>query len=205
MDYPVSYNIAQPEKFQRIQIALRFIIVLLFWLIGPLAYIFSVVYLLIPFISAILISQKGSERFLLESNSNITKWLSYFIGFQTYLVLLTDKMPIEAPSTIFQLKVQPSGKPTIGDPLFRIILTLPHFIVLGIVGIPFIVFYPLASIFVLATETYPEFLFSYFRGYIRWTTRVYFYLAAVVEEYPPFSFGDGTKKVETTTPPMGHQ
>ena len=199
MSYPVNFDISQPEKFQRIQIALRFIIIFLFWIINLLSYLYVGLYLLVPLVASILISQKGAERYLRESSTNITKWLSYLVGFNAYMGLLTDKLPIENVMTHFNLKVQPGGKPTIGDPIVRIILVLPHYIVLSIIAIPFIVFYPLAAIFILATETYPELLYSYFRGYVRWQTRVYFYVTAVIEEYPPFSFGD---KIKSETPPV---
>jgi hypothetical protein len=195
MNYPVTFNITQPVKFQRIQIALRFIIVFLLSIINTLCYIYTSLYLVIPFVASLLISQKGAEKYLQENHTNITKWLSYLIGFNAYLGLLTDKFPIDNAFNHFDLKVTPGGKPTIGDPLLRIILALPHFIALIVVAIPFVVLYPLAAIFILATENYPDFLYSYFRGYIRWQTRVYFYLTAVVEEYPPFSFAD-TKKEE---------
>lgn len=200
MSFPVGFDISQPEKFQRVQIALRFIIIFLFIIINPLYYFYLFLFLLIPFVSSILISQKGAERYLQESNTNITKWLSYLVGFNAYLGILTDKLPIENVLTHFTLKVHPGGKPTIGDPLLRIILAFPHYLVLIIISIPFIVFYPLAAIFILATENYPLFLYNYFRGFVRWQTRVYYYLTAVIEEYPPFSFAENTKS-ETHTPP----
>lgn len=198
MNFPVTFNIAKPQKFQRIQIALRFIIIFLLSLINTLFYIYLALYLAIPLLASILLSQKGAEKYLQESNGNILKWISFLVGFNAYLGLLTDKFPIESNFDHFNLKITPGGKPTIGDPLLRILLALPHYIALIIVAIPLVVLYPLAAIFILATENYPDFFYSYLRGYVRWQTRVYFYLAAIVEEYPPFSFRNGTKEEPPT-------
>jgi hypothetical protein len=44
-----------------------------------------------------------------------------------------------------------------------------------------------AWISILFTATYPEALFAFSVGALRWSTRVEAYLLLLVDEYPPFS------------------
>ena len=48
-----------------------------------------------------------------------------------------------------------------------------------------------AAIWILIYETYPESLFGFQRGVVRWTARLLAYLASMVESYPPFSLDTG--------------
>jgi hypothetical protein len=45
----------------------------------------------------------------------------------------------------------------------------------------------IAAISILVTEHYPESLWSFQRGVVRWEARFLSYLASLVETYPPYS------------------
>jgi hypothetical protein len=49
----------------------------------------------------------------------------------------------------------------------------------------------IAAIWVLIAETYPESLYGFQRGIVRWTARLLAYLASLVDTYPPFSLETG--------------
>jgi hypothetical protein len=94
-DYPVSFDVRRPEKFDRTQVIIRLlIIVILSILAGAFGWIMGIIYLGIPVLAAVLISQKGQERYLAEADATMTQWLRYLVAFYAYLALLT-RLPNE--------------------------------------------------------------------------------------------------------------
>ena len=191
MAYPATFDIQQPKEFDKAQVVLRvlIVVVLSFLQIGNI--IFGGAYLLLPVIAAFLISQKGAERYLAEAETGPTKWLRYIIGFYSYMALATDRIPTGKPEEIVNLSVQPTGSPTVGSALLRIILGIPHAIVLALLGIILAIVWLVAAVSILFSGTYPEWASSFIRGYLRWTARFMAYMASLVDEYPPFSFDSG--------------
>ena len=201
MAYPATFDVQQPQQFDKAQVVLRVIIVgvLAFLQIGNI--VLGGAYLLLPVIAAILIAQKGAERYLAEAETGPTKWLRYLLGFYSYMALATDKIPTKEPEKIIQLHVQTTGSPTVGSTLLRIILAIPHAIVLGIVGIAFAVVWLIAAISILINGSYPDWAFNFIRGYLRWNARLFAYMASLVDEYPPFSFANGGTPAPAAEPP----
>jgi hypothetical protein len=69
----------------------------------------------------------------------------------------------------------------------RILLAIPHFIVLFFVLVAW-GFATIAAWFViLATGRYPKGLYEFGVGALRWRLRVEAYMLLMVDEYPPFS------------------
>lgn len=191
--YAATFDIDRPERFARSQLALRILLVVALSIVGfALSWIHSVLWLAVPVVAAILISQKGARRYHNEAEGNMTSWLRFIVGAYAYLALLTDKLPGDAtagPNSQFQ--VTPTGSPTVGGTLVRIILIIPHAIVLAILGIVAAVLTIFAAVMILVHETYPNGVYNYLRGYVRWQARVLAYMAALVDEYPPFSLSSG--------------
>lgn len=79
---------------------------------------------------------------------------------------------------------------------FRIIMAIPHFIVLYVISIVASVVLFLSWWAILFTGRYPKSFFSLITWYARWTFRVSGYLYLLTDKYPPFS-GDPS----TITPP----
>ncbi len=192
MAYPVTFDIQPPERFQKPHVFIRILIVVILCLLaGAIGWFLGAVYLIFPVLAAIMISQKGAEQFLAESESNLTKWLRYVVAVYAYMGCLTDRLPNEEPTETFQLSVQPGGSPTAGSALLRIIYGIPSAIVLAIISLAFIVVLPVAVISILINETVPDWAYSFTRGYMRWEARLLAYMSSLVDEYPPFSFESG--------------
>lgn len=108
-----------------------------------------------------------------------------------YLMLLRDEYPPfgDAPYPA-ELDVDPPDPPrnrlTV---FFRLILALPHLLVLWFLGIAWIVTAVAAWIAILATGRFPEALYDFGTGMLRWTSRVEAYLLLLRDEYPPFRLG----------------
>ncbi len=155
-------------------------------------------FILVAMVAAGLIRQKGGEQYLAEAEQGPITWLRHVMAFLSCWSFASDKFP--APPEVVGLKVQPSGTPTVRSALLRIILIVPHAIVLGLLGIIFAICWIVAAIAILISGSYPEFVAKFIRGYLRWTARVLVYMASLVEEYPPFSFDTGDEAVLPEAP-----
>jgi hypothetical protein len=73
--------------------------------------------------------------------------------------------------------------------LVKWILAVPHYIVLAILGIAFVVVTVAAGVTILITGRYPASLFHFTVGVMRWNWRVAFYANGVLatDHYPPFT------------------
>jgi hypothetical protein len=202
--YGVTYDVAPRETYDRVQVAIRIgIVIVLSILGGAMGWLGGLIYVGIPVLAAILISQRGAQRYIDESEQNISLWLRYIAAFYSYMLLLTDKFPTEDPRQIVRFEPAPSGEPTPGGVLVRIILAIPHGIVLALLGIVAAVLLLIAAISVLIQESYPRGIFDFLRGYMRWHARVAVYMAGLVQEYPPFALDTGDETPQLPAPSQG--
>jgi hypothetical protein len=88
--------------------------------------------------------------------------------------------------------------------LLKMFTAIPHFVVLGVLGVVFVVVTPVAGIAILATGRYPRALFDLNVGILCWCWRVGFYSHAALgtDRYPPFTLGaaDYPASLELTYP-----
>ena len=187
--YAATFDVERPEKFLRSQLALRIVLLLVLSLLGGvLSWAHTILWLGVPVLAAILISQKGAKRYHDEASGNMTSWLRFVVGAYAYLGLLTDKLPGDAAAGHnSQFQVTPTGTPTVGGTLVRIILIIPHAIVIAILSCVAFVLILFAAVMILVRESYPQSVYNFLRGWVRWQARVLAYMAALVDDYPPFS------------------
>jgi hypothetical protein len=70
---------------------------------------------------------------------------------------------------------------------FRMLLAVPHLIVIWALGIAWACTTIVAWFAILFTGDYPESLYGFGVGVLRWSTRVEAYVLLLHDEYPPFS------------------
>jgi hypothetical protein len=198
--YPAIFDINQPQKFDRMQVVIRIVIVAILALVQILSIVGGLIWLGIPVLAAILISQKGAERYHAEAGEDMIKWQGYIIAAYAYLGLLTDRLPNETVKETLRFEVRPTGAPSVGQALLRIIFVIPHAIVLGLLGIVAAILIVVAGIMILINESYPEGIYSFLRGYMRWYVRVLAYMGSLVDEYPPFALDTGSEMAELPPP-----
>jgi hypothetical protein len=107
----------------------------------------------------------------------------------SYLMLLEDPYPPfgDAPYPVSLTVVDPIGprdRVTVG---FRLLLGIPHFILLALLIIAWWVTTVVAWVAILVTGSYPQVLYDFGAGVLRWLLRVEAYMLLMVDEYPPFS------------------
>jgi len=183
-----TFDIARPEKLERPHVFLRILVaVILSILGGALGWIFGLVYLVLPVVAAVFVSQKGGEKYLAEDGPRVTGWLRWIVSFYAYLGILTDRFPSEKPEEIVRFEVQTGGTPTVGSALLRLIYSIPSALVLSLLSIASAVIWIIAAVMVLVQENYPDGLYNFQRGILRWEARLLGYHASLVEQYPPFA------------------
>ncbi len=192
-EYPVVFDITRPEKFERSQVFLRILLLIIVSIVtGTVGWMFGLVYLLLPVLAAIFVSNRGTERFIEEDGPRVSGWLRWLVAFYAYLIILTDRFPTERPEEIVRFEVRAGGSPTVGSALLRLIYSIPNAFVFVLLGIVSVAVWLIAAVIVLIRESYPEGLYNFQRGVLRWEARLLGYHASLVDEYPPFALDTGS-------------
>jgi hypothetical protein len=106
-----------------------------------------------------------------------------------YMALLRDEYPPfgDGPYPVsFSIGEFPETRDRVSV-AFRLILAIPHFIVLFFIGIGWFFTAVVGWFAILFTGTYPQGLFRFSVGYLRWSLRFEAYLLLSQDAYPPFS------------------
>ena len=106
-----------------------------------------------------------------------------------YVTLLEDAYPPfgDAPYPASITVIDPAGPRDRLTVAFRLLLVIPHMIVLFFVLFAWCLTTIAAWFIILFTGTYPEGLYRFGVGAMQWRLRVEAYLLLLVDEYPPFS------------------
>jgi len=185
--YPATLDIPVREQVPRDQAVLHTVIAIVFyWLaqgiLGLLAFIVA------PIVIAVRVSSKGGEKFIQEDGAEFARYGKLYMAIYAYVYFLTDESPEKAIESTVKVDFQPSGNPTWLHALFTQILLIPHGLVLGVLGLAFILIMPWTIIVSLANEQYPKQFYEFVLKYMRWQTRVTAYLFSLTQEYPPFTW-----------------
>lgn len=187
MPFPVTFDVERPPVFRRAHVFLR---VALLIVVGWIGHPFGLLWLGVPVVAAILVAQKGGRRYVEEDGATVTRVLGWILAVLAYLALLTDSLPGggEQPA---RFQVDRAGSPTVGSALLRILSAIPSVIVLAILGFVGAIVWVIAVVFVLVGESYPEGMWRFQLGLVRWEACLLAYLASLVDRYPPFALQTG--------------
>lgn len=109
-----------------------------------------------------------------------------------YMALLRDEYPPFGPGDgNYPASFSVVGFPETRDRLsvgVRLIYAIPQLIVLFFLGIAWAITVIIAWFAILFTGRYPEGLYTFGVGYMRWSLRVQAWVLLMRDEYPPFSF-----------------
>jgi hypothetical protein len=117
-------------------------------------------------------------------------YLRWRVRALAYLMLLEDPYPPfgDGPYSASLEIVDPIGprdRLTVG---LRLLLGIPHFIALFFLVCAWWITAMISWIWILLSGTYPEGLYNFGVGVLRWLLRVQTYMLLMVDDYPPFSF-----------------
>ena len=189
MPAEIQINLSYPAQLSRAHLLVRLLVAIV---LGGLTrgiggWPGGVLYLVLPAIAAILISQHGQTRYLAGDASRITRVLDWILGFMAYMALLTDEFPTTARPQV-RYDFQPSGTPTVGSAVLRVFTSIPAAIVVGLLGCVAAFLGFLAMMSVLLVRHYPRSWFDFQCGMLRIQARLFAYHASLTETYPTFSF-----------------
>ena len=108
--------------------------------------------------------------------------------------------PPGAPDEILVAFAEPAGQRRL-TVLVRIILAIPHVIVLYALGIAAEVVALICWFAALFTGRLPDGLAGFQAGYLRWATRFYAYVFLLTDVYPPFELADAQYPVRLRVQP----
>ncbi len=199
--YPVQFDVDLPTRpLDRLTTALRiFAAVPILILLGLLSrdaiqggdhhttttFASGVGLLFVPIVLMLLFRQKY-PRWWFDWNVNLLRFSNRVTA---YLALLDDRYPStdEDQGVHLNLDYPDARQLNRWLPLVKWFLAIPHYVVLFFLGIGALVAVIVAWFAIIFTGRYPENLFRFVVGVIRWSNRVTAYaFLLVTDEYPPF-------------------
>lgn len=199
-DYPVRFEADYPERLGRLSTVFRivlFIPVAIFLaLVGGQAFSYSDIGegtsttlgagggIVLAIWAAVFVRQYV-PHWLFDFQVALMRFQARAYG---YLVLLTDRFPafegeypinfdVSYPDRLNRWKVA----------IWKIITSIPHFIILIFLYVVVFVVVVIAWFAILFTGRFPKGLHTFVAGVFRWSLRVQAYIFSLTDEYPPFS------------------
>ncbi len=194
--HPVTFSVARPPRYARIQLLVRVGVFILLSLIGGEVVVGgahvvgwglpNVLYLGLPIFAAVRVSQLGGEGYLARDGGWLTRALRWLVELSAFLALLTDQFPLDQPERPVRFEIHASAKPEVGRALWRLLTVLPAALLLFVMGLLGAFTWTFAAIAILIDETCPQILFDYHAAVVRWQGRTFAYHASLVDTYPSF-------------------
>jgi len=199
MSHPVSLAIEPPiAERNRLTVGLRALLALphamlvgpIYWsfrtggvgLLGAAAYVMAIV-------SWFTLLMTGQQL------AGVREFTLYYLRWRTravaYMALFVDPYPPfgDAPYPAAITVVAPAGARNRATVAVRLLLAVPHFIVLPFLLLAWLITTVIAWFAILMTGRYPPSLFTFGVGVMTWSLRVEAYLLLMVDVYPPFELG----------------
>ncbi len=182
--HPVQVEVTSPSRFERIQLLLRFALMVALGVFGiTVGWLAWVLYLVLPVIAAIYIS--SSKPYPGELGAKVWAALSWLLQLAAFAILLVDRFPAGEGDPV-RIDIRYTGTPTVGTALSRLATSIPSALVLMLLWCASSILWIIAMVIVLFGGTMPDAILGFQRGVLRWTARLAAYHASLVEEYPPF-------------------
>ena len=190
--YPLRFDVEYPERLSRL---LNNIPYLKLILVIPHLIALLVMWILAGVINffawwAILFTGKY-PRGLFDFYVNVLRW---GLNVNVYQAMMRDEYPAFSgddgryPAVTYTVDYPERLSRLLNNiPYLKVVLLIPHFVVLIFLAIGGLVVNFIAWWAILFTGTYPRGLFDYSVGVFRWSARVSAYAAMLTDDYPPFS------------------
>ena len=200
-NYPVQFDVDFPSRpLSRLATAFRVIfaipiVVLLTALRGATfgdgdhgttnAIVIGGAAVFVPLVLMLVVRRKY-PRWWFDWNLNLMRFANRVTA---YLALLDDRYPSTDDEQAVHLDFAYPDAKQLNRwlPLIKWFLAIPHYVVLLFLGLGAIVAVIAAWFAIVVTGTYPQVLFKYVVGVLRWSNRVQGYAYTLVtDQYPPF-------------------
>lgn len=184
----VRLEVNMPASYERAQLVVRLLIGCVLGAIHQSLWgIFGALYVLLPLIAVVLISQRSNKGYLEQDGPWLISSLEWIVGLYAYMLFVTDRLPLKPTERSLRLQTQPQGETTLPAALSRIVTSLPHALVLFVFGILSAVASLIMALTVLFSNTVPESLRSFQLRFLGMLARMLVYHASLRQLYPSFS------------------
>lgn len=192
---PVRLDVEYPDQLSRLHLVAK---VLLGWLYvgiphGIILVLFSYLALLLHVIAFIIVLFTGRyPRGIFDIMLGYHSWSARV---DAYTNLMTDRYPpfaLTADDYPAAIGIEYPEQVSRGTAALRFFLGwlyvgIPHGIALLVLGIIAFVLLIVSAVVILFTGKYPQGMFDFIQGVMRWSLRVSAYLYLLNDRYPPFS------------------
>jgi hypothetical protein len=180
--HPIQLSVEPPAQMQRVHVAIRLLLLLALAAIGNSS-VYWLLYLVLPAVAALLIAQKGGDRYLREDEPGIARALRWLAGAYAYLWLLTDELPTRG-GTAIELKVEPGSPPSATSALSRIVLSLPALLLLALLSIAACIAWLIGAAAILIRGSVPAGVADFLATTLRYQFRLIAYHLSLTDRYP---------------------
>lgn len=121
-----------------------------------------------------------------------TFYLRWRVRASAYAALLRDEYPPFGEG-VYPAELMLTHPPADRNRItvaFRLVLAIPHLVVLWLLGVAWMLTTVIAWFAILFTGNYPRGLYHFAVGVLRWSTNVEAYVLLLHDEFPPFSFAN---------------
>ena len=201
-DYPVQFSVDYPASRNRLSVLLRIILAIPILVVGAfiggyfdtgspeLNEALSPLYAGgILFIGPLLmiVFRKKYPRWWFDWNLELSRFTARI---ESFLLVLRDEYPSTDEEQSVHLRIEyPNAETDLNRilPIFKWLLAIPHYIILVILGVLAFLVTILAWLLILVTGRYPQGMFEFVVGVMRWSYRVGAYaFLLTTDRYPPF-------------------
>jgi hypothetical protein len=183
--HPVRLHVVAAERMERVHVLVRLALLVALGALGWSS-VYWVLYLTLPALAAILISSKGSARYLTEDGPTMVRVLKWLAAAYGYLWLLTDSFPTEEPSRTVELQIETGGAPTMSSALVRLVSSLPAILILALLSVAAALLWLVGAVVILVRQKLPAVIAHFLALTLRFQFRLAAYHLSLVARYPSF-------------------
>ena len=201
-DYPVQFSVDYPESRSRLSVLFRLILAIPIVIVGAAigGYIDTgdagLNEALMPLYAGgvlwigpllMIVFRKKYPKWWFDWNLEISRFTARI---ESFLLVLRDEYPSTDEEQSVHLQIEyPNAEIELNRilPIFKWLLAIPHYIILVVLGVLAFLVTILAWLLILVTGTYPQAMFDFVVGVMRWGYRVGAYaFLLTTDRYPPF-------------------
>jgi hypothetical protein len=181
--HPVRFRVETPSRPARIHVVIRLALLLAIATIGYSS-LYWLLYLAGPALVALLVAQRGGERYRSEDAPRVVRALRWVAGAYAYLWLLTDVLPTAAAGGPVELEVEPGPPPTATSALLRLVTSLPALLLAALLSLAAGVLWIVGAVSVLVSERMPLAVAGFITLSLRYQAQLAAYHLSLVDRYP---------------------
>lgn len=181
--HPVRFRVEPPASMDRVHVLIRIALLAALGAVGCSS-VYWLLYVALPAIAALLISQKGSERYLADDGHGIARALRWLAGAYAYVWLLTDTFPTSESGMPVDLEIEAGGSPTTASAVLRLLSSLPALLLLAVLSLAAAFLWPIGALLILVHRRIPAAIADFFALKVRYQFRLVAYHLSLVDEYP---------------------